>query len=88
MKLRSRLSAHIRPLWQKGGVYRSRRWWMHPWRCRCLWKERKPPAGSSRSRRQNIPLRSQEKILSSRRKAGPPVFYCGQVPELVYLTGQ
>lgn len=48
-----------------------------------------PPAFRPPStRRQNIPLRSQEKILSSRRKAGPPVFYCGQVPELVYLTGQ
>lgn len=40
------------------------------------------------SRRQNIPLRSQEKILSSRRKAGPPVFYCGQVPKLACLTGR
>ena len=48
-----------------------------------------PPAFRPPStRRQSIPLHSQGRIPSSRHKAVPPVFYCVQVPELVYLTGQ
>lgn len=48
-----------------------------------------PPAFRPPStRRQSIPLRSQGRIPSSHRRAVLPVFYCAQVPKLVYLTGR
>ena len=79
-----RLSALTLRLWQRDGVCQSRHWWRSLWQYRCLKTGHKPPADSSHNRRQNIPLRSQGRILSSHRKAAPREFCCGRGWGLVY----
>ena len=83
-----RLSALTSRLWQRDGVCQSRHWWRSLWQYRCLKTGHKPPADSSHNRRQNIPLRSQGRILSSHRKAAPREFCCGRGWGLVCLAGR